>query len=135
MDLNELKKIVETSFLPTADKKEVLDLLASGGETPEFYQRFDDLLVAELKKRDAVWQDVSARMDAEMKTLDVEVEQKEKQLMDQLQKDLKGISPLDMQKKTEIFEKYYKSLDLIDKDHLDRLQKLTAKFTLEVMPG
>ena len=51
MEIEEIKKIIESSFLSKEKKTELITFLAHGERTPAFWQKFDELLTNDAQER------------------------------------------------------------------------------------
>ncbi len=130
---NELITLIQSSFLNDKDKIELVGLLNSVGETDEFYHRFDELLADELSRRGEQYNDLVLAFDNEIVKLENEIEDRKAQADEALQKSLRKIDPFDIKQKTVIYESFYSTLENLENEHLDRLQKITAQYTMKAI--
>lgn len=126
-------KLIETSILNDEDKKKLLDIFHQEGESDNFMTQLDRLLADEFSRRGEQYNELVLAFDTEIVKLETEIEERKAKADAELQTSLRKIDPFDVKRKTAIYESFYSTLENLENEHLDRLQKITAQYTMKAI--
>lgn len=121
--------LINNSFLSEQNRKRLLDILTEGGESPSFYQEFNQLLINEVNKRKGKFEKVITNFHQQLDKLEKDSEQKRQELDKQLEKDLQSIDISDIKAKTEIFDDYYKKIASFQQKQIEATNNFIASAT------
>ena len=119
---DELLTLIDGSILSDADKKTLNDLLNAENDSDDFYQKFNELIIAEVRRRGDKYAGLIQTYESDMDALDEEMDTKrlnQEQLLDEA---LEKLDADDLDRRTSLFDGYYSALAEIDAEHEGRLQ-------------
>jgi hypothetical protein len=130
---DELLTLIDGSILSDADKKTLNDLLNAENDSDDFYQKFNELIIAEVRRRGAKYADLIEQYEADLFALDEEMDTKrlnQEQLLDEA---LEKLDADDLERRTSLFDGYYSALAEIDAEHEGRLQAAISGLLQKLM--
>lgn len=128
-DPNELENLITTSYLKDAQKRELLLLLRREGQTENFFQRFNELLMEEISTREQQFSQSIAQFEEEEVSISREIQRKRKDLEEQVARELVTIDPTDFVKKEAIWDEYYVSIEQLEKEYEERVKSIVSSIT------
>jgi|SRR3989344_1623605 len=113
----ELLNLISASFLPEEQKKELSDYLATNETDQNFFNKFNQYLIAEFKKINDIGEAKLKLFDEKVAELDLEIEKSEKEEEVKLSEKLSNIDEMDIAKRTDIWEDHDKKLEELRVDY------------------
>ena len=113
----ELFNLISASFLPEEQKKELSDYLATNETDQNFFNKFNQYLIAEFKKINDIGEAKLKLFDEKVAELDLEIEKSEKEEEVKLSEKLSNIDEMDIAKRTDIWEDHDKKLEELRVDY------------------
>ena len=107
----ELLNLISASFLPEEQKKELSDYLATNETDQNFFNKFNQYLIAEFKKINDASEEKLKLFDEKTAELDLEIEKEEKEEEEKLSEKLSNIDEMEIAKRTDIWDAYDKKLE------------------------
>lgn len=129
----ELKSLIQTSFLQESDKEKLRTYLAENGATVEFYKFFNDLLIEDVKVREKQYRGSIGRFENEVRAVDEEFVRERKNLDLQLEENLRDVPVSDVSVREKIWDKYYREIDELYKKQEDENRNISNKVIISAL--
>lgn len=128
-----MEKLIMEAPLEKQDKDFLMELFHDKGEAAGFYEKFNELLIKGLKKRELACTDVMVKFDSEEKAIHNRYLKKKDQLEKELAVKLNDTDIFQIQERNKIMDDYYQQLDGISKDYENEIKKLGTQLLVSLL--
>ena len=130
---NQVLEIIKESFLKQESKDQLVALLKETGPSKEFFDTFNELLIAESKRQFENLTKTLTTFNKQMIELEKAFENKEKQLNEQLEKGLASIDQSDIKARSQALVDYDKQVMSLQKEHKKSADAIIGRLMIEAM--
>lgn len=129
----EIKGLIIKAPLSKEDKDFLAKLLDVGGESAFFYEKFNELLIKELKRKEIVYADVIGKFNNEEEIINRKYSEKKCQLEKELSLKLSAVNPLQIKEGNTILDYYYQQIDNIQEEYKNSTMNLATQLTISLI--
>jgi hypothetical protein len=129
----EMQKLIGKAPLEKQDKDFLTKLFNDCGETTDFYEKFNELLIKELKNKELVYAGVIGKFDNEEKNIKNSYLEKKDQAEKELSLKLNDIKSFQLKEGNIIMDHYYQQLDGIKEDYENGIKKLATQLLMSLL--
>ncbi|MCX6745584.1 MAG: hypothetical protein NTX00_01035 [Candidatus Parcubacteria bacterium] len=119
--------LIKTSFLSKSAKEQLIDFFNNYGATDAFYQKFDVLLMDELKTRNENFTSIINSYDKEAEDLEKKFLIAKESLDARIKDSLSAVDKLNINEKNKIWDAYYSDIANLENDFDSQLKNIIAK--------
>ena len=131
-DKEALQYIIEKSFLPEKQKKELLEYVETKKPGEEFFALFEKYILAEVNRRQALYQDAETDLKQLIAELDKKVAERKQHLDDILRTKISELP--DTEHQAEI-AKYEEALKSLENQYVQKLQNFIQQIKASLKSG
>jgi|GEM_PF-4065467 len=119
---DEIKNLIQESFLRDEAKRELLRLLELG-DWQNFWPAFNQSLIEELQKRQNRTNEVIEKYEKELKKMENDFVKESEKLQNYFNEQSLNVSTVDLKTKEEIWEKYYSAREELQKSFKQKMSQ------------
>lgn len=129
----EMEKLIIEAPLGKQDKDFLIKLFNDNGESVDFYEKFNELLIKELKRKEIAYADVIRKFDNEEEIINKKYWGRKDQIEKELSSKLRVIDPFQIEEGNVILDHYYQQIDVIREDYKNSVMKLATQLTISLI--
>jgi G:T/U-mismatch repair DNA glycosylase len=127
VQIQELQKTIQSSFLLKDQKDYLMQYLNTNGENEQFYKVFNQYLINELQKKDKQFRNSMNNFENNLIRLDNELNSRKEKAEKNLDEKLSKIDPTDLSLKAKIWDEYYRILEEMRTEYEEKLKKIYSQ--------
>jgi hypothetical protein len=125
------QQLINKSFLSNEDKQVLLKILKDEGETENFFRKFSDLIMAELKRKSEYGHALMEKLNGEFTKIEDEILKERETLGDWLKKQLAGVESIDFAASGKILDEYYGKVSGLYKKQNEQSKIFFSRFLMD----
>lgn len=129
----EIKWLIIKAPLSKEDRDFLAKLLDASGESASFYEKFNELLIKELKRKEIVYADVIGKFNNGEEIINRRYLEKKCQLEKELSLKLSNVNPLQIKEGNAILDYYYQKVDNMQEEYKNSCNELTTQLVVSLI--